>query len=64
MSCEVRVSGGSAGPLVITVGTWQGEPDELWSPGTGVVLGRRPLMPRGARHRDRWVVAQWCLAAR
>jgi hypothetical protein len=50
MSYEVRASGGSAGPLVVTVGTWRGEPDELWSPGTNRVLGYRPLAPRGARH--------------
>jgi hypothetical protein len=50
MSCEVWVSGGSAGPLVVTAGTWRGEPDELWSPGADGVLGRRPLAPGGARH--------------
>jgi hypothetical protein len=47
MSYEVRASGRSAGPLVITAGTWQGEPDELWSSITGGVLGRRLLAPRG-----------------
>jgi hypothetical protein len=64
MSCEVRASGGSAGPLVVTAGTWRGEPGELWSPGAGGVLGRKPLAPGGARRRDRWVVAQWLLVAR
>jgi hypothetical protein len=58
MSCEVRASGGSAGPLVVTAGTWRGEPGELWSPGAGGVLGRKPLAPGGARRRDRWVAAR------
>jgi hypothetical protein len=57
MSCEVWASGRSAGPLVIVAGTWGGEPDDLWSPGVGGVLGRKPLAPGGASHRDRWVVA-------
>jgi hypothetical protein len=57
MSCEVRASGGSAGPLVIAAGTWRGEPDEMWSPDAGGVLGRRPLAPGRVRRRDRRVVA-------
>jgi hypothetical protein len=63
MSCEVRVSGRSAGLLVVANGTRRGEPDELWSPSASGELGRRPLAPGGARHRDRWVGAQWHLAA-
>jgi hypothetical protein len=46
MSCEVRASGRSVGPLVVAASTWRGEPDKLWSLGAGVVLGRRPLVPR------------------
>jgi hypothetical protein len=49
MSYEVRASSRSAGPLVVTTGTWRGEPDELWSPIAGGVLGRRLLEPGGAR---------------
>jgi hypothetical protein len=63
-SCEVRASGRSVGPLVIVAVTWRGEPDELLSPGASGVLGHKPLAPRGARRRDRWVVALWRLAAR
>jgi hypothetical protein len=63
MSCEVRASGGSTGPLVVTASTWRGEHYELWSSGTGGVLGRRPLVPGGARRQDQWVVARWRLAA-
>jgi hypothetical protein len=60
---EIRVSVAQTW-TTLTAGTWRGEPDELWSPGASGVLGRRPLAPGGARCRDRWVVAQWRLAAR